>query len=504
MKIITLSQKFYFFILMFFSIAAYGQEQGSINVNLVQAAKILALPVPITILPINSEVTVYHGKNSINTKVSYDLLWHKVLGREASIRILNLEFDTAISAQKLTISWQPTQRNILESNNKIKQQAMLVYPGMNWLRQVLLLTDNRGVDEQWYRHNQKLLAVYLADEAALTKNKYSRRVASQWLYDRPQAFYQLYLATENTRWKQGADRFVKFYKRQINPDGFFKLSKPEDVKYLMGRSLVYDYLLNQSDTAKQTLANLYKGSLAWSIGYSSSRGFWTERHHAAALNVAISYWEISGDPQALSRINELISTLDKMTFAPTNNWRLRNCPQHTFKSHEGWGDQTPACSPWMMALVADSLWRYYWLTDDVKSAKLLSAFATFVLNDGIYFGKKNLAGRIVPKYIVSLDNPAQEELEPWSDLKHTCDVAAMIGKGVFMKLRLKQDYFLEKQLFDVMSEQCRTDHLAVIEKYKYVQLDRLTSKPPRMFNWQYSSTDDLPWLMFKLNELTSK
>ena len=501
MKKRALLQKVYFPVLMLFSTLALGQEQGRIDINVAHAAKILALPVPISMLPINSRVTVYYNDKLLDAKVSYDLLWHTTRKHQTSIRVLNIELNAIFPAQQLTFIWQADRKDIVKSSDKIKYRAKLIYPNISWLREVLLLTNNNGVDEQWYRNNQRLLAAYLADESALTNNKYPRRVASQWLYDRPQAFYQLYLATENKKWKQHADNFVEFYKSQINENGFFKLSKPADVKYLMGRSLVYDYLLNQSESSKKVLLSLFKGSLTWPTGYSTSRGFWTERHHAAALNVAISYWEISADTKALTRIDELISTLFEMTFSPDNSWRLRDCPQHTFKSHEGWGDNTPACSPWMMALVADSLWRYYWLTENDKAARLLSSFASFVLNEGIYFGKNNLAGRIVPKYIVSLDNPNQEELEPWSDLKHTCDVAAMVGKGVYMKQQLKQGYFLEKQLFDVMSEQCRTDNLAVIEKYKYVKIDRLASKPPRMFNWQYSTTDDLPWLMFKLNQL---
>ena len=494
-------QQFCLLIMMaLFSMGAICQEKGSIHITIQGTEKILSLPIPLHVLPVASKVTVTTEEQLIKTAVSYDLLWHKSKHNSASVRVLNLVFDKTLSPQQLTIQWAPSNKSIIQSVAAIKYKGHLVYPNINWLRQVLLLTDNKKIDEQWYRQNQKLIATYLADEAALTKNKYPRRVASQWLYDRPQAFYQLYLATEDDKWKQHADRFVDFYKSQINEEGFFKLAKPKDVKYLMGRSLVYDYLLNQNQSALETLRAIFKGTLSWSARYFTNRGFWTERHHAAVLNVAVSYWEVTGDVQALARIEELIASLMKMTFSPESGWRLRNCPQHTFKSHEGWGDETPACSPWMMALIADSLWRYYWLTENTDAVKLLSAFASFTLNEGIYFGEKRLAGRIVPKYIASLDNPTQEELEPWSDLKHTCDVATMVGKGVFMKRLLKQDLFLEKQLFSVMSAQCKADNLAVIEKYKYVKLDKLTSKPPRMFNWQYSTTDDLPWLMFTLNQ----
>ena len=73
--------------------------------------------------------------------------------------------------------------------------------------------------------------------------------------------------------------------------------------------------------------------------YSLRRGFWTERNQAAALNVAVSYWELTNDEAALGRINDLIDATVAMTFNPSNGWSLRGCPQHSFKSHEGWGDE---------------------------------------------------------------------------------------------------------------------------------------------------------------------
>jgi len=487
---------------IFFSLNSRADENGRVNISVLNRVKSFSMPIPQKTIPLKSEVSVFIEGKLIPSKVTYSLLWPKKNDEELNIRVLNISVQSPLSnTDNMSISWQSANALLKETKSDIKINSELIYPNKNWLRKALLLTDNKGVDETWYRHNQALKAIYLADEEALTKKKYPKTVASQWLYDRPQAFYQLYLSSHgNGKIKLQADRFVAFYESQINDAGYFQLAKPKDAKYLMGRSLVYHHLLNQSKSSVQTLEYMFEASLSWKAAYNG-KGFWTERHHAAALNVAISYWEISGNEIAKNRIDELIRGLVQMTFNPQNNWRLRNCPQHTYKSHEGWGDSTPACSPWMMALLADNLWRYYLLTNDMNSAKLLSAFATFMLNEGIYFGTgKKLSGRIIPKYIVSLDNKNQEELEPYSDTQHTCDVAAMVGKGVFIKKKLKEEYFLEGHLFRVMSEQCKKDHLAIVEKYKYVKLESLSSRPPRKFGWEYSSTDDLPWLMVELVE----
>jgi hypothetical protein len=492
----------YSFLSLIFSFNSSAFLDNSIKVEIPSGYDVFTLPIPNNTLPLLSKVFIHIEGKRIPAKISYSLLWPKKNSVALNVRVLDIELEhKTISVSNMTLSFESSSSGLAENKKYSSYRAKLIYPNKTWLREVLLLTNNNGVNESWYRHNQALQAIYLADEEALAKKKYPKTVASQWLYDRPQAFYQLYLSAHGREEiKLQADRFVAYYKSQINDAGYFKLAKPKDVKYLMGRSLVYHYLLNQSMSSLQTLENMFKASLSWKVEYNGE-GFWTERHFAAALNIAISYWEISSNETAKNRIDELIRGLVQMTFSPPSHWKLRNCPQHTYKSHEGWGDSSPTCSPWMMALLADNLWRYYLLTDNNDSAKLLSAFATFMLNEGVYFGAgKKLSGRIIPKYIVSLDNKNQEELEPYSDVQHTCDVAAMVGKGVFVKKILKVDFFLEGHLFRAMSEQCKKDHLAIVEKYKYVKLDYLSSRPPRKFGWQYSSTDDLPWLMYELFE----
>jgi len=264
---------------------------------------------------------------------------------------------------------------------------------------------------------------------------------------------------------------------------------------LMPKGLLYRYLLSGDINAKQTLKRIFERSLDWDEEYNLGRGFWTERNQAAALNVAVSYWEITHDERALERINDIINATVAMTFNPDNDWSLRGCPQHSFKSHEGWGDDSPACSPWMMALLGDSLWRFYQLTGDKRAASLIDAFGDFVLNHGIFYGNKRVNNIVIPKYIVSIENAEQEELNQWSDPQHACDVAALLGKSTYIKQQNNRDNFLVKALFRSLLEQCQQ---AYEKLQKEQQKKRVKNywllKPPRRFGWMYSSTSDLPWL----------
>lgn len=488
---------FLIFLQFFIVSKAFAQVSNSISLDISGKGKYLSIPFPNNVLLKASSVQVFTDGTLVNAEVSYGLLWPSNSRDPQFIRLANVTILDEVQFSNVTLVWQQSEKELNKSSKGLRMNSTLVYPSMQWLRKTLLLTEKKNVDEQWYRQIQALKAEYVIDEKALIKNNYPRHKAGQWLYDRAQAIYQLYLASGDLKWKRYADRFITFYKSQIDEDGFFKLAKPNDIKYLMGRSLVYHYLLNQSESSLEVIKRLYQASLTWEAEYSTSRNFWTERHHAAALNVAISYWEMTNDQSAKFRIEQLISSTAKMTFSPENNWSRQNCPQHSFKSHEGWGDNTPACSPWMMALLADNLWRYYWLTNSEKAARIMASFADFVADKGVYLAPSGkIKGQVIPKYLVSLENPKQEELEAWSDRQHTCDVSAMMGKGLLMQSTLNKSVNVQtKKVFNQMGLLCKSQHLALIEKYKYVDLTRLVSKPPRKFAWQYSSTDDLPWLL---------
>ena len=298
-----------------------------------------------------------------------------------------------------------------------------------------------------------------------------------------------------SQWLTRGKKLSSFYQEHIDDEGLFTLKKRFDAKYLMPKGLLYDFLLSGDVQAKKTLKKIYQASLAWDEDYSSKRGFWTERNQAAALNTAISYWEVSNDEAALVRINNIIDATVEMTFNPQDDWQLRGCPQHSFKSHEGWGDDSPACSPWMMALLGDALWRFYQLTNDKRAAALIDAFGDFILNYALFYGDKRVKNIVIPKYIVSIENSAQEELNQWSDPQHVCDVAGLLGKSVYIKNKSGTDSFLIQSLFSTFVEQCQQSYVRLKkEKNKKQNKPYWLLKPPRRFAWMYSTTSDLPWL----------
>ncbi|SEL71096.1 hypothetical protein SAMN05216262_11865 [Colwellia chukchiensis] len=462
---------------------------------------LLLLPVPQKKLPLTSKLRLNATKQTIAANFKVLATWPSVKGQQY-IRLLAIDINvTAANMRQLTLSWSSASHalNVEQLSEKEYHPRQLVYPSRAWLLQTILLHPAQTVASDWYLEPQKKYAHYVTNQALLRQKGYPAQKATQWLYDRPQAIYQLYLMSGDEQWLNKANALADFYINHIDENGIFKLKKRFDPKMLMPKGVLYRYLLSGDVKAKAALTRMFEKSLDWQASYRLTRGFWTERNQAAALNVAISYWELTGEAKALQRINELIDATVAMTFNPVNNWPLRGCPQHSFKAHEGWGDNSAACSPWMMALLGDALWRFYLLTEDQRAAALLDSFGDFVLNYGIYYGNERVKNIVIPKYIVSIDNPKQEELNQWTDPQHACDVAALLGKSTYIKQQNKQDDFLVKTLFSALLEQCAGSYLRLKQEQKSKREKHYwVLKPPRRFAWMYSTTSDLPWLKEKL------
>ena len=342
-----------------------------------------------------------------------------------------------------------------------------------------------NVDTAWYVDPMIRYANYVTDAELLQKDKITPDKASQYLYDRPRALIQLFLLTGDLKWKRHAIAASQFYLARVADDGYFSLVEKKDVKYLMPRGLLYYYQLTSDETARRAINRIYLASLDWSPHYRN-RGFWTERNQAAALEAAVSYYELTNDSKALQRIELILSATLDMVVSPANGWPQRGCPQHSFKAHEGGADESAVCSPWMLALLADPIWRFYQLTQSDKAEKLLRQFGRFILEYGTYPGKDKFDGQQLPKYLVVFDNAQMEDINPWNDMQHSCDVAALLGKALYFEQEISRQ---SASTFFALLAPCKNKASRLKDKKAYWR-----ARPPRKFGWEYSTTSDLPWL----------
>lgn len=479
------------------SLKSYSQEH-KLQFSAPANKSTFLLPIPNKKIAVNARINITNKGEKIESNFSIINTW---VNNNEYIRLLLIELkysnkNKKNSTQNFVIDWVNTTHNPRLKTQSIVGSPYLVYPLNSWLTEsILLQPELNDIDKSWYTKPQSLYANFITNESLLEAHNYPKSHQSQWLFDRGRAVIQLFILTEDAQWLVEGKKISQFYINNLDDEGRFLLNENFDLKFLMPNGILYYYFLTGDSRIKDVLKKLFYLSLIWSPDYKSNYKFWTERHQAAALNIAISYWEISGDIEAKRRIDEIINATIKMVFYPKDGWELRGCPQHTFKSHEGKAGNSPVCSPWMMALLADALWRYYILTDNKQSAALLNTFGDFILNNGIHFANKRQNNKVLPIYLASMGNKLLEIKNQWTDGHHSCDVAGLIGKSLYIKEQKSEDTFLLKELFNAFVQQCKDINI----EYKNKKHDYIPMLPPRRFGWTYSTTSDLPWLESWLN-----
>lgn len=427
-----------------------------------------------------------------NAKFSYLSIWPKYDSQDkAFIRTMVISnLDRNINHKSLHFQYKAADKAI-DKYQQNKSEIALAWIDFEHVKSSLFLTKyplNNNAD--WYTEPFKKYAHFLTDKKGMNEAGFSDAVARQWLYDRAQSLYSLWTFTNENQWLNEAKKVTDFYIENIDEKGRFLDKGRMDIKYLMPRSILYSYLLSGDERYKLALEKQFRLSLQWNGQYTSRTGFWTERNFASVFNAALSYWEIDQSVEAAERINQLLNYGTSMVVEPANQWQSKSCLQHSYRSHEGSGGNNPVCSPWMSALLVDSLWRYYVLSGNDKAALLIEGFGDFVLNHGIYFDNKHFPNKPIPKYLAVLGNSRQESRDAWSDRYHACDVAALVGRAAFIKDQKGKDSFLLSTLMTSLVDLCNRSHPA-----NYQQKAKLRIMPPRKFNWMYGTTVDLPWLV---------
>jgi hypothetical protein len=462
---------------------------------------VFLLPVPNNKIAVNAEINITNKGEKVESNFSVLNTWASN-SKDKFIRLLLIELKNSNNAKKestqnFVVEWVNSETHPRFKTQTKISSPYLVYPAKSWLAQSILLHPKaNNIDNNWYIEPQTLFANFITDVPLLTEHNYPPKKYSQWLFDRPRAIYQMFIMTGDKRWLTEAEKLTEFYLENLDETGQFTLKKELDLKYLMPNGLLYHYFLTGDKRIESALKNIFTLSLHWSPNYENRRKFWTERHQASALNAAISYWEISGSTEAKHRIDEILDATVKMVFYPQDQWTIKNCPQHTYLSHEGKAGQSPVCSPWMMALLADGLWRYYLLTEDKRAGALLNAFGDFILNEGIYFADDRLKNKVLPLYLASISNKLLELKNQWTDGQHVCDISGLIGKSLYIKKLEGEDPFILKELFNAFIEQCKN----IVKKGSKKKKNYILMLPPRRFGWTYSTTSDLPWLEQWLNQ----
>ncbi|WP_163133278.1 hypothetical protein [Agarivorans sp. Alg241-V36] len=381
--------------------------------------------------------------------------------------------------------------------------AEVRYPE-SWLNKALYspLTYNaNNIDWGWLDNAYWRYASYSADEAVIAevskpkdpakKTTLPSNSAAPWLYDRPFTFYQLFYKTADPRWQKTAHQQAQFFMSQLDDNGDFKLKGSADLKYMLSSGLLIDYLFYPHRSTKLAIEKMVKKGLAWPERYSTKLGFWTERHLSVALGLALTQWELNSDEHSFMRLDALIDGIreDLWVSSPGQG----GCLKHQLKAHSNKKSKDMVCSPWMSALVAEQLWRYFWISEDLRAADLIIDFSDMLLHHGVYTVESKGKTLYIPDYLIFFKKSIFQDRNSWTERQHACDVAGMVYKGVYLKQQRLEDEFLLELLGQELLNTCE----GTMDKKGKTAMSNLNwpLKPLRKFNWWFATNGSLTWLL---------
>lgn len=286
------------------------------------------------------------------------------------------------------------------------------------------------------------------------------------LYDRPATYVKIYIRHGQREHLLAALKAGDTYISHLGPDGFFDL-KPGDYKYVYAEGSALLYMLTGDVRFKDAALLTLSAWGGWKSFRYRGEGFWTERHVAFGMAAYLHVYELTGEKRLLDLAQAYFEGVYDLQTQPLDGKKPDGAWRHTAESHgDGIGWTT---SPWMSALLMDSIWKYWMLTGDERAPVSLAMYAKFIAQyaitpdgEGVYY----MAASPGVGESVNSENPP-----------HHVEACYMLAMG----------YYLSggKDL----------DLLAKYEKLWPLVMGDDANKPPRKFAWRFRNTSMLVWLL---------
>jgi hypothetical protein len=300
--------------------------------------------------------------------------------------------------------------------------------------------------------------------------------------------------TGDVKWLRHAHRSAQFYAAHVDTNGNFDL-KGEDLKYSYGQSLLVDLLLTGDVDLVAPIERVADAGMAWNPSYQPQSNFWTERHQTYALLAALAAFEATGKSEHGDRARAIAAASFALAKTPVAGWSNDGCMLHEFVDHEGDGGSDPVCSPWMSALFADAVFRYYIHSEDPAALEFLVSLGNYVENLGVYSDTIDGETLVLPWYLAS--SVVQfSDAGPYDDIEHTCDVGAIVARAAWAQKTLGGDASALSAGAADLIESCQAN-LANWYRPEGPSAGKAVWRlsPPRKFNWWFGTTLDLAWLV---------
>lgn len=307
-----------------------------------------------------------------------------------------------------------------------------------------------------------------------------------WLYDRATIIYKLYLRTQDPTIRAKALEYAELYMSGVvmtyeNADFTTGGGQAGDVKYLYP-IIAWWYERETGNPIYRPLAQgLYNQARAsFPIAYSPAAALWTERNLNYAIQACLAKYWIFGDESALTAAEAYFDTLVQMS-------TLTGAPLHPHSQHEGTSIATPITSPWMSALLVETLLQLFRTNGNEAIVEWIARYCDFIVAHGFYQNTEipEVLGLRVPAYLAGSVITYPDAGGPFGDSEHSYDVGIMLFKGIWAKLRMGDT---DVAVMQELANECMTVAEFVMNDWTRTTqyLPKYRVNPPRKYAWWYN------------------
>jgi hypothetical protein len=286
------------------------------------------------------------------------------------------------------------------------------------------------------------------------------------LYDRPATYAKIYMRHGQREHILAALKAGSVYVSHLGDDGFFDL-KPGDYKYVYAEGSTLLYLLTGDGRFKDAALLTLTAWDKWDTFRYGGEGFWTERHVAFGMAAYLQVFALTGETKYLDRAKAYFEGVYDLQTQPLDGKKPDGAWRHTAESHgDGVGWTT---SPWMSALLMDSIWTYWMVTGDVRAPASLAMYAKFISMYAITPDGEGV-------YYMAASPGVGEQVNP-ENPPHHVEACYMLAMGYYLSGRMD------------------TDLLGKYEKLWPLVMGDDANRPPRKFSWRFRNSSMLVWFL---------
>lgn len=286
------------------------------------------------------------------------------------------------------------------------------------------------------------------------------------LYDRPATYAKIFVRHGEEKHLLAALKANDFYLANLGEDGFFQLKKG-DFKYVYSEGSAIMYLLTGDERYKEGVLRALKSWAKWTRIEYKGQGFWTERHAGTGLAAYLHAYELTGDPAQIAMAKRFFEAVYSLQVAPLDGKEPDGAWLHTSDSHgdgNGW-----TTSPWMSALLMDSIWKLWMITGESRCPASLAMYAKFANTYAVTPDRKGVY------YMVN--SPGRGKSEDPESPPHNMEACYVLALGYWLSGGTEKAY---------------TDTIGTL--WPPLMKDG-ANRPGRKFNWRFRETSMLIWFL---------